>query len=87
MYLRGMKKTWHSIPTYMAALILFVFGMIYLLRGSFMPYHSEAVGMSWEQVQPSMQYLLLALMRAAAGGFLATATAIMVLQFIYQKTR
>jgi hypothetical protein len=34
-----------------------------------------------------MQYLLLALMRAAAGGFLATATAIMVLQFIYQKTR
>ncbi len=47
------------------------FGVVYLLKPSFMSYHAVAVGMDWEAVPPAFQVLVLALMRAAGGGMLA----------------
>lgn len=76
-----MKNATGSLATYAAASILLGFGFIYLFKGSFMSYHSEAIGQTWEQVRPPVQFLLLALMRAAAGGFIATAAAIIFLQY------
>lgn len=49
----------------------FVFGLIYLFRNSFMPYHSVAVGKDWDAVDPAMQVLLLALIHAAGGAMVA----------------
>jgi hypothetical protein len=63
----------------LAALAALLFGSIYLLRSSYMPYHADAVGLSWMELDPNMQTLLLALMRVAGGGFLATGAAIVVL--------
>ncbi len=54
------------------------FGLTYLLRKQFMPYHGVALGKSWVEVPKELQTLILALMRAVAGGALAAA----VLAFI-----
>ena len=47
-----------------------------------MPYHGEALGLSWFELEENMQVLIIALMRAAGGGFLATGLAIYVLLII-----
>jgi len=76
-----MKKLIGNLTTYLSATILLVYGLIYLLRNRFMPYHSEAVSLNWEEVNPAMQFLLIALMRAIAGGFISMAFAIFFLQY------
>jgi len=47
-----------------------------------MPYHSLALGKSWLEVEPNTQTLILALMRVAGGGFLATGLIIFILLII-----
>jgi hypothetical protein len=61
------------------ALLSILFGLVYLTRNQFMPYHAEALGLSWSELAEKMQVLILALMRAAGGGFLATGLAISLL--------
>jgi hypothetical protein len=68
------------------ALVSILFGLIYLLRNQFMPYHAEALSLSWSELEENMQVLILALMRAVGGGFLATGLAILVLLIIPFKT-
>jgi hypothetical protein len=82
-----MKNKTGSLTTYLAAVILLSFGFVYLFRNSFMPYHSDAVLMAWNQVAPATQYLLLALMRATAGGFISLAFAIIFLQYKFSVQR
>jgi hypothetical protein len=57
----------------LGTLIVTAFGIVYLLRPQFMPYHSAAVGMPWDAVSPSFQVLILALMRAVGAACLAFA--------------
>lgn len=76
-----------SALTIAAALILLVFGVIYLTRNSFMPYHSDAVSQKWADLQPATRYLILALMRATSGGFIAVAIAIIFLQVKFRVHR
>ena len=64
------------------ALVLIVFGLIYLIKNQFMPYHSEALGLSWSDLKPNFQVLILGLMRVAGGGFLATGLAMLILLII-----
>ena len=71
-----------SICYGLVASISFIFGMIYLTRPQFMPYHSLALGKPWSEVEPNIQTLILALMRVAGGGFVATGIAIMILLLI-----
>lgn len=47
------------------------FGLVYLTRDSFQPYHADAVGMPFDSLEPPLQVLILALMKVAAGGWLA----------------
>ena len=51
----------------------FVFGVRYLVRSRFLPYHQAALNMPWEALDFRLQTLLLGLIKAAAGGMLATA--------------
>jgi formate hydrogenlyase subunit 3/multisubunit Na+/H+ antiporter MnhD subunit len=55
------------------------FGLVYLFRPEFMPYHAVAVGRSWEEIEPPLRLLYLALMKAAAAGWLATALALIAM--------
>ncbi|MGK7949110.1 MAG: hypothetical protein AB4368_09980 [Xenococcaceae cyanobacterium] len=64
------------------AVVSIVFGLIYLIKNQFMPYHSEALGLSWSDLKPNFQVLILALMRAVGGGFLATGLTMLILLII-----
>ena len=66
----------------LVALVLILFGLIYLIKNQFMPYHEEALNSSWSDLESNLQVLILALMRAAGGGFLATGLAIFILLII-----
>jgi hypothetical protein len=61
------------------ALFCVAFGIVYLLRASFMPYHEAAVGMPWAQLEPRLQALILGLLRVAGGGLLSGGLALAVL--------
>lgn len=49
-------------------------GLTYLLRQRFMPYHTVALGCSWESLPPANRTLILALMRGAGGALYAMQT-------------
>ena len=66
----------------LAALLFMAFGVIYLARSQFMPYHQEALGKPWQQLDPRLQALLIGLLRTAGGGLLATGISIAVLLLI-----
>jgi hypothetical protein len=76
-----MKLNASSYLNYLVALISLVFGVIYLTRSEFMPYHRQAVEVEWSEVNASVRVLILALMRAVGGGFLVTAFLITFLQY------
>jgi len=59
--------------------ILLVYGFMYLFKLQFMPYHSSAIGLSWEQVPQGFQVVILALMRVVGGSFLALAIALLII--------
>ena len=65
-----------------AALLLGIFGLVYLFRSEFMPYHAVAVAREWRAVEHPFQILILALMRAVGGAWLATSLAIFILLFV-----
>jgi len=87
LYTGIMKNITGNLATFLGATILLVFGLIYLFRNSFMPYHSAAVSMEWAQLGPASQYLILALMRATSGGFISSAFAMIFLQCQYSRYR
>lgn len=64
---------------FLAAALMAAFGGVYLFRSEFMPYHADALGMGWNSVDRTVQVLILALMRVAGGGWLATSLALVVL--------
>jgi hypothetical protein len=82
-----MKNIAGNISTCLAIAMLMAFGLVYLSRNSFMPYHSMAIGLSWENLDPHVQTLILALMRATAGGFIASAFAMLFLQLKFNTSK
>ena len=69
-----------NLANYLLALIVLGVGVIYLFKNSFMPFHSDAISLEWSGVDTSTQFLILALMRAVSGGFIASAIVIAFLQ-------
>ena len=63
----------------LVGLLGFVFAYIYLIRPEFMPYHADAVGASWNEIDASIKVLIIALMRVSGGGWLATSLSITLL--------
>lgn len=66
----------------LAALVSMVFGAAYLVRSQFMPYHEEAIGLPWQQLDQRLQTLLLALMRTTGGGLLMGGISLAILLLI-----
>ncbi|WOD39523.1 hypothetical protein [Nodosilinea sp. E11] len=58
------------------------FGLVYLSRKRFMPYHAIALGKEWDAVSSAVQVLILVLMRATGGGLIAVAFLNLVLLLI-----
>jgi hypothetical protein len=59
-----------------------IFGVIFLVRNEFMPYHADAVGMPWSEVPRSFQTLIMALLKPAGGAWLTIAVAQLVVLFV-----
>jgi len=66
----------------LVAVIGLAFGLIYLIRSKFMPYHSAAVGLAWTEVDERFRILIIAILRVAGGGFLAASAATIFLLLI-----
>jgi hypothetical protein len=65
-----------SIALYLGgSLALLVFALRYFLNPTVMPYHLVAMGKRWDEVEPATRFILLALMRCAAAGYLTTTVA------------
>jgi len=59
-----------------------IFGVMFLFRREFMPYHADAVGMPWSDVPAQFQILILALLKLAGGAWLTVAVAALVLLLV-----
>lgn len=79
----GFYKNTAGLLNYLAALVMLVFGLIYLLKSRFMPYHSVAVSQEWHELSAGVQFVIIALMRVAGGGYLVAALCIVILQRKY----
>ncbi len=69
----------------LSALGFLGFAVTFGLRKEWEPWHADAAQRPWSRVEPSMQLVILAIMRAAAAGGLALAliTAALVWQFVH----
>lgn len=54
-------------------------GTLYLFSPTFMPYHAAAIGREWGSLSEGEQILFRALLRVAAGGWLAAAASLSLL--------
>jgi hypothetical protein len=75
-----------DISNYTSAVISLLFGIIYLIKPSFLGYHKEAAQKNWEDLDEQMQTLILALMRAISGGAIVFGFIVTVLQFQFSKS-
>jgi hypothetical protein len=46
-----------------------VFGVRYMRREAFLPYHAEVAGKSWEEIDPGIQAVILGMLKIIGGGF------------------
>ena len=61
------------------AVVSLVFGSVYLLRPTFMPYHAVALSREWGDLDHATQTLIKGLMEVAAAGWLALGTIVLLL--------
>lgn len=64
------------------AISALVMGLVYNTSSEIMPYHKLALGMKWDDLEPNLRLLLLALLRGAGVGGLITGLSIGILLFI-----
>lgn len=62
-------------------LALVAFGVTYLAREEFMPYHAQGAGMQWAELPASFKPLVLTFMRALGGAMLTIALAFALILF------
>ena len=67
---------------FIAALLILLIGLVYSTRTEVMPYHLEVLGMSWGEIQPQVQFMLLAFLHGGGAGALANGAALMFLLFV-----
>lgn len=66
----------------LAIAIIATLALIYLLAPKLLPYQEQAIGATWTELKPGLQYQFLSLLKVAGGGYLATASALAILLFI-----
>ena len=73
------KRQIASIGLYGVSIVAALFGLIYLLSPTIMPYHETFLGVTHEELDPKTAALFLALLRVAGSCFLAIAASIALL--------
>lgn len=65
----------------LSALLTVVMGAVYLSRSSIMPYHLDAIGTTWEALDPAYRALYLAFFKGVGAGYLAAGIAACIMVF------
>lgn len=68
--LKSPRRTIAALLYGINGLVSVVLGSVYLFSTSFMPYHADALGKQWADVEPAVQTLFLALMQVAGAGWI-----------------
>jgi hypothetical protein len=75
--------TWAAFACYLWAMLGGALsGFTYLFRSKFVPYHQEALGQSWDQLDKRLQTLLIALMRTTGGALVGGVISVVIILFI-----
>jgi hypothetical protein len=61
---------------------LILVGTVYMLTPRFMPYHSAAIGRTWDELDAQLQVLLLGLIKGGGGAAVAVGLALVVLTWV-----
>ena len=72
---------------YIAIILIILFGGMYMFKPSFMPYHADIIQGDWENVLPSMQKLIRALMIAVGGVTVGVGIILGIFTLKFNKTR
>ncbi len=64
------------------SIVSITMGAIYLLAPEFMPYHADALGRGWQDLQESERVLFGALLDVAGAGWIALGVAVIVLAIL-----
>jgi hypothetical protein len=82
--------TWANTSAFicylLAALGSIGFGLVYLFRSSFMPYHRDALSTPWENLEKPFQALLFGLIKVAGGGFLVSGLSVVFMTLFPFRT-
>jgi len=75
-----------DLSNYASAVIAVLSGIVYLSKPTFLSYHQTTADTKWEDIDPMMQTLILALMRVVGGCALAIGFVIAILQYQFSKS-
>jgi hypothetical protein len=48
-----------------------LFGVRYMRREKYLPYHADVAGKSWNELDPGVQIIILGMLKIIGGGFVA----------------
>jgi hypothetical protein len=63
------------------ALAGIVFGVRYMRREAFLPYHAAVAGQSWAELEPGVQIVILGMLKIIGGGFITLGLTLLWLSF------
>jgi hypothetical protein len=75
----GLKLKISNALYMIIAVSFIVTGLAYLLYPQIMPYHEQAIGRSWSELDSSLQILLRGMMKLISAGFFVSALSIIIL--------
>ena len=82
-----MKTKIGFISYYTATVLIILFGGMYMLKPSFMPYHSEILDLKWQDISLLEQTLVRALMIATGGVTISVGIILGMLILKFKKTK
>lgn len=72
----------------LVALAGVVFGVRYMRRETFLPYHSAVAGQSWAELDPGVQVVILGMLKIIGSGFVTLGVTLLWLSFaLYEGVR
>jgi hypothetical protein len=68
-------------PLLIAALAIILFGIRYMRRQAFLPYHAAVAGKPWSELDPGVQAVILGMLKIIGGGFATLGVSLLWLCF------
>ena len=76
------------VPLLLVALAVILFGVRYMRREAFLPYHSAVAGKSWSELDAGVQQIVLGMLKIIGGGFATLGVTLLWLCFaLYEGVR